>query len=55
MIFKTLIITLILVAIIMLALSVKLLFDKKAEFTIHSCKLEKRNAEIDGACSHCQI
>ena len=53
MIVKTVIITIILVAIIMIALGVKLLFDKNAEFTVHSCSLESGNTDQEGACYKC--
>ncbi len=56
MFLATLIISVILVAIVMLALGVKLLFDKNAEFTIHSCALEDDNQpDNDLACSKCQL
>jgi hypothetical protein len=56
MIINTIIITIILVAIIMLALGVKLLFNKDAEFTAHSCALDDNKSQ-DGepACAKCQI
>ncbi|MGD9993681.1 MAG: hypothetical protein AB7S69_10305 [Salinivirgaceae bacterium] len=52
-----LIITIILVAIIMLALGVKLLFNKDAEFTSHSCSIHEstNNEDEDSACSICQL
>ena len=46
MIVKTLIAAIVMVAIVMLALGVKLLFDKNAEFTSHSCALDN-NTELD--------
>ena len=49
MIIKTILITIILVGIIMLALGVKLLFNKDAEFTAHSCALD------DNKCQHGRI
>jgi hypothetical protein len=57
MFLKALIITVILVAIVMLALGVKLLFNKDAEFTSHSCSIHegKNNEDKDGACSICQL
>ena len=43
-------------AIVMLALGVKLLFDKDAEFTMHSCKFDgDKNADQNGACSICDV
>jgi len=56
MLVTTLIISIILVAIIMLALGVKLLFDKDAEFTVLSCALEDDDSlDKDLTCSKCQI
>ena len=56
MLLKTIIVSIILVAIIMLALGVKMLFDKNAEFTVHSCGLEDGESLNDnGACSKCQL
>lgn len=55
MYFKLLIISVILVAVIMLALSIKLLFDKNARFEAHSCALEDGSLNEDGVCSGCQL
>lgn len=56
MLVTTLIISIILVAIVMLALGVKMLFDKDAEFTVHSCALEDDDAlDKDLTCSKCQL
>lgn len=56
MLLKTLIISIILVAIVMLALGVKLLFDKNAKFTVHSCALEDdESLDKDLTCSKCQL
>jgi hypothetical protein len=55
MFLKALIITVILVAIVMLALGVKLLFNKDAEFTSHSCVLEDGNLDEEGACYKFQL
>ncbi|WP_346856898.1 hypothetical protein [uncultured Draconibacterium sp.] len=56
MIIKTIIVTVVLVAIVMLALGVKLLFDKNAEFTTHSCALDSDNTlEKDEACAKCDL
>jgi len=52
---KVIIISLILVAFIALALGIKMLFDPKAEFTIHSCALDSGDLDEDGACSKCQL
>lgn len=50
-----LIVTVILVAFSMLALGVKLLFDKNATFTHHSCALEDEELNNVGGCFACQI
>ena len=55
MIFKTLIISVILVGIVMLALGVKLLFNKDAEFTSHSCALDDGASDKNEACSKCDL
>ncbi len=55
MFFKVLIISAFIVAFSMLALGVKLLFDRNAEFTVHSCSLEGGDLDENGACSKCQI
>lgn len=53
MIAKTLIATVILVAIVMLALGIKMLFDKNATFKVHSCSFDSDDAE--GTCYKCQV
>ena len=55
MFINTLIISVILIAIIMLALGVKLLFNKDAEFTEHSCALDVGNSDMNEACSRCEL
>lgn len=55
MIFKTLIITVILVAIAILALGVKLLFNKDAVIKAHSCAFEDGTADKNEACSKCEL
>lgn len=55
MFIKLLIISVILVAIIMLALGVKLWFNPNAEFTAHSCALDDGTADAEGTCFKCQI
>jgi hypothetical protein len=55
MFLKTIIISVILVTIVMLALGVKLLFDKNATFTAHSCALDDGELSKDGACTKCQL
>jgi hypothetical protein len=52
---KVIIISLILVAFVVLALGIKMLFDPKAEFTVHSCALDNGDLDEDGACLKCQI
>jgi hypothetical protein len=51
---KILIVTIILVAFVMLALGIKMLFDKNASFNIHSCSLENEGNDFDGTCYKCQ-
>jgi hypothetical protein len=56
MFLKLLLVSFILVAFVMLALGVKLLFDKKAEFEMHTCAFEDDQSideQVD--CSSCQI
>lgn len=55
MILKTILISVILVAIVMLALGIKMLFDKNAKFTVHSCNLENNDPEHKGSCCKCGI
>ena len=55
MFLKLIILSVILVALIMLALGIKMLFDPKAEFTVHSCALDDGNTDKDGACYKCQL
>lgn len=56
MVVKTLIIAVILVTIVMLALGIKLLFDKNASFTVHSCGLDDAdNLNKEGACLQCHV
>ncbi len=56
MFINTLIITVILVAIVMLALGVKLLFDKNAEFTSHSCALDSdKGLDKEESCEKCDL
>lgn len=52
---KIIVISLILMAFVVLALGVKLWFDPKAEFSVHSCSLENGDIDQDGACMKCQI
>lgn len=55
MFLKLFIVSVILVAFTMLALGVKLLFDKDATFTHHSCALEDEKLNNVGGCLSCQI
>ena len=56
MFIKLLIISIILVAIVMLTLGVKLLFDPKAEFSGHTCAFEfEEGLDKNNACSKCQL
>ncbi len=55
MIFKTLIISVILVGIVILALGVKLLFNKDAEFPAHSCAFDDGISDKNEACSKCEL
>ena len=52
---KLLIVSLVLVAVVVLALGVKLWFDPNAEFTSHSCALDSGELDENGACSKCQL
>ena len=55
MFLKVLIISVFLVAFAMLALGVKMLFNRNAEFTVHSCSLEDGEVDEYGACAKCQL
>lgn len=55
MLIKLFVISIILVAIGMLALGIKMWFDPDTEFTAHSCALEDGSLDKDGACSKCQL
>jgi len=55
MFINVLIISVILVAVVMLGLGVKLLFDKNAKFSAHSCALNDGSLNQDGACSKCEL
>jgi hypothetical protein len=55
MLVKTFIIAIILVAIIMLALGIKLLFNKNAEFRVHSCALSEGTPDDEGVCPKCEL
>jgi len=49
MIIKTLIVSVILVAIVMLALGIKMLFDKNAKFEVHSCSFINEEERSEGS------
>lgn len=55
MFLKLFIVSVILVAFTMLALGVKMLFDRDASFTHHSCALEDEKLNNVGGCLGCQI
>lgn len=55
MFLKLFIVSVILVAFTMLALGVKLLFDKDASFTHHSCALDDDKLNDVGGCIGCQV
>jgi hypothetical protein len=55
MFLKILILSVILVAFTMLALGVKLLFNKEATFTGHACSLENGKQNGIGGCAGCGI
>lgn len=55
MFLKILILSVILVAFTMLALGIKLLFDRDASFTHHSCVAEDQELNNVGGCLGCQI
>lgn len=43
----------ILVAIVVLALGIKMLFDKNAKFEVHSCNFDSKDS--DNTCYKCQV
>lgn len=55
MILKVLIISAIIVAVAMLGLGVKMLFNRNAEFTVPICSLKDGELDEDGACAKCQL
>ncbi len=55
MFINTLIATIILFALIVIALGIKMWFNPDAEFTGHSCALGSGHADNDGACPKCQL
>lgn len=52
---KILIVAVVLVAFAILGLGVKLLFDKDAEFTHHSCAGENKDLNDVNGCTGCEI
>ncbi len=55
MIVKTLIVSVMLIAIVMLALGIKMLFDKNAKFEVHSCSFNSEEDREQGTCSSQKI
>ncbi len=55
MFLKILLLSVILVAFTMLALGVKLLFNKEASFTEHACATEDGELNKIGGCAACEI
>jgi len=55
MFLKTLIVAIILVGFVILALGIKMLFDRNATFTHHSCALDEGNSDSNLGCSNCEI
>lgn len=55
MFFKVLILSVFLVAFTILALGVKLLFNKKPSFNEHACDMENETLNVEGECTGCEI
>ncbi|MCF6332610.1 MAG: hypothetical protein L3J11_04930 [Draconibacterium sp.] len=55
MFFKVLILSVFLVAFTMLALGVKLLFNKEPSFTEHACAMEDESLNNVEECTGCEI
>ncbi|HKK41575.1 MAG TPA: hypothetical protein VJ963_04135 [Bacteroidales bacterium] len=55
MIIKLLLISVVLVALMVLAFGIKLLFNPDSEFPAHSCALENGQLNSDGTCSACNV
>lgn len=55
MFLKILILSVFLVAFTMLALGVKLLFNKEPSFTEHACAMEDEELNKTGDCTGCEI
>ena len=54
MFIKLFVISVFMVSLVMLTLGIKMLFDRNAEFTIHSCSTDT-GKEGDGGCHSCQL
>lgn len=52
---KVLIISIILIAIIIMALGIKLFFNKSADNLAHACALEDGKFADDGSCAVCEL
>ncbi|MBN1157802.1 MAG: hypothetical protein JXA61_00345 [Bacteroidales bacterium] len=52
---KLLLISIFVVVLVLLALGLKLWFDPKAEFTVHSCARENSSLNEDGTCPGCRL
>jgi hypothetical protein len=55
MLLKVFILSVILVAFTILALGVKLLFNRKATFTKHACAMKEDDLNNEGVCAACDI
>ncbi len=55
MFIKLLVISLFLVTLVMLTLGVKLLFDRNAGFTVHSCSTDPGKDAGEDGCHSCQL
>ncbi|MCD6202537.1 MAG: hypothetical protein J7K46_12090 [Bacteroidales bacterium] len=55
MFIKLFIISLMMVSLVMLTPGIKMLFDRDAEFTIHSCSTGDGDNPEDGGCHSCEL
>ncbi len=55
MILKLLLISVVLIALMVLAFGIRLLFEPGSEFPAHSCALENGQLNKDGVCSACHV
>ncbi|NOY36020.1 MAG: hypothetical protein GXO83_00415 [Chlorobi bacterium] len=55
MFIKLFLLSLVLTALIMVTLGIKLLFDRKAEFTVHSCSTGAGDTNGTDGCHSCQM